>query len=44
MNKMMTSMMALGAGIAAYNMASRNNMMSKRKMKKLGRRINKALF
>jgi uncharacterized membrane protein YtjA (UPF0391 family) len=28
MNKMMTTMIAFGAGMAAYNVATRNNMMS----------------
>lgn len=34
MNKVMTSVIALGVGVAAYNIAQRNNMMSGRQMKK----------
>ncbi len=44
MNRMLTSVIALGAGMAAYNLASNNNLMSGRKMKKLGRKMTRALF
>ncbi|WP_102263687.1 YrzQ family protein [Mesobacillus jeotgali] len=44
MNKMLTSVIALGAGMAAYNYASNNNLMSGRKMKRLGRKMTRALF
>ncbi|HAQ07553.1 MAG TPA: DUF3918 domain-containing protein [Bacillus bacterium] len=44
MNRMLTSVIAFGAGMAAYNFASNNNMMSGRKMKKLSKRMTRALF
>lgn len=44
MNKMMTSMIAFGAGVAAYNLAQRNNMMSARNMKRVQRKIKRAIF
>lgn len=44
MNKMVTSMIAFGAGIAAYNVAQRNNLMSERQMKRMQRKIKRALF
>ena len=44
MNKMMTSVLAVGAGMAAISYAKRNNMMSTRTMKKMQRRITKAMF
>jgi hypothetical protein len=44
MNKMMTSILAFGAGMAAYNYAQKNNMMSDRQMKRLQMKIKKALF
>jgi hypothetical protein len=44
MNKMMTSMVAFGAGIAAYNWAQRNNMMSARNMKRVQRKVKRAIF
>jgi hypothetical protein len=44
MNKMMTSMIAFGAGMAAYNLAQRNNMMSARKMKRVQRKVKRAIF
>ncbi|MEH7124022.1 DUF3918 family protein [Bacillus sp. JJ1532] len=36
---MITTAMAFGAGMAAYNLVQRNNLMSQRQMKKLQRRI-----
>jgi Protein of unknown function (DUF3918) len=44
MNKMMTSVVALGVGVAAYNIAQRNNMMSGRQMKRMTRKVKRALF
>ncbi|WP_342432410.1 YrzQ family protein [Neobacillus sp. FSL H8-0543] len=44
MNKVMTSVIALGVGVAAYNIAQRNNMMSGRQMKKMQRKVKRALF
>jgi len=44
MNKMMTSVIAFGAGMAAYNLAQRNNMMSARNMKKIQRKVKRSLF
>ncbi|WP_251009395.1 YrzQ family protein [Bacillus sp. ISL-39] len=41
---MLTSVIAFGAGMAAYNYTSNNNMLSGRKMKRLGRKMKKALF
>jgi hypothetical protein len=43
MNKLMTSMIAFGAGMAAYNLAQRNNFMSARNMKKMQRTIKRAI-
>ena len=44
MNKMMTSMIAFGAGMAAYNLAQRNNLMSGRQMKRIQRKVKRAIF
>jgi len=44
MNKMLTSVIAFGAGMAAYNYASGNNMMSGRKMKRMSKKVARALF
>jgi hypothetical protein len=44
MNKMMTSVLAIGAGMAAYNYARKNNMISTRNMKKMQKRLTKAIF
>jgi hypothetical protein len=41
MNKMMTSVLAVGAGMVAYNYARKNNMVSARNMKKMQKRITK---
>ncbi|WP_078545448.1 YrzQ family protein [Litchfieldia alkalitelluris] len=43
MNKTFTSLVALGLGAAAYSMAQRNNLMNGRKMKKMRKRIVKAM-
>ncbi|MDZ5470878.1 YrzQ family protein (plasmid) [Bacillus sp. 31A1R] len=43
MRKMITSAIAFGAGMAAYNYMQKNNMMSNRQMKKIQKRITKAL-
>lgn len=44
MNKMMTTVIAFGAGMAAYNIAQRNNLMSARNMKRVQRTIKRAIF
>ncbi|WP_353050261.1 YrzQ family protein [Bacillus sp. ISL-47] len=41
---MLTSAMLIGAGMAAYNLAQKNNLMSGRQMKRMQKRITKALF
>ncbi|MDE3839714.1 DUF3918 domain-containing protein [Bacillus methanolicus] len=43
MKKMLTSAIALGAGMVAYNYAQKNNMISNRKIKNLQKRITKVL-
>ncbi|MBU8879496.1 YrzQ family protein [Bacillus sp. FJAT-29790] len=44
MNRVITSAIVFGAGMAAYNIAQRNNLMSRRNMRKMQKRITKALF
>lgn len=44
MNKMITSALAVGVGMAAFGYARKNNMISNRQMRKIQRRIGKALF
>ncbi|MDN3018641.1 YrzQ family protein [Neobacillus drentensis] len=44
MNKMMTTMVAFGAGMAAYNIAQRNNMLSARNMKRMQKKVKRAMF
>jgi len=44
MNKVITSLIAFGAGMAAYNYAQKNDMMSGRKVKKMQRKLSRALF
>jgi hypothetical protein len=44
MNKVMTSVVAFGVGMAAYNIAQRNNMMTGRQMKRMQRKVKRALF
>lgn len=44
MNKVITSVIAFGAGMAAYNYAQKNDMMSGRKVKKMQRKLSRALF
>lgn len=41
---MLTSVIAVGAGMAAINYARKNNLFSNRQMKKMQRRVTKALF
>jgi hypothetical protein len=41
MNKVLTSAIAFGAGMVAYNYASKNNVMSNRQMRKMTKRITK---
>lgn len=45
MNKTMTSLLALGIGAAAYSMSKGNfDLMDRRTMKRMRRRISKAIF
>ncbi|WML47427.1 YrzQ family protein [Neobacillus sp. PS3-34] len=44
MNRMITSAIAFGAGMVAYNYVQKNNMMSGRQMKKWQRKMTRALF
>jgi hypothetical protein len=44
MNNMMKTMIAFGAGMAAYRWAQRNNMMSGRNMKKVQRKVKRAIL
>jgi hypothetical protein len=44
MNKIMTSVLAFGAGMAVFNLAQKNNMMSERQMNRLQKKIKRALF
>jgi len=39
MNKMLTSAIAVGAGMVAYNYARKNNLISNRQMRKMTKRI-----
>lgn len=39
MNRMLTSAIAFGAGMVAYNYAQKNNLVSNRQMRKLTKRI-----
>ncbi|MFB6468039.1 YrzQ family protein [Cytobacillus sp. Hz8] len=41
---MLTSVIAVGVGVAAYNLARKNNMFSGRQMKRMQRKITKAIF
>ncbi|WP_269521618.1 YrzQ family protein [Bacillus sp. J33] len=41
---MLTSAMLIGAGMAAYNFAQKNNLMSGRQMRRMQKRITRALF
>ncbi|SEM31432.1 Protein of unknown function [Mesobacillus persicus] len=44
MNRMLTSALVVGAGVAAVNYMQKNNMMDKRQMKRLQKRITKAIL
>ncbi|MGG1677523.1 YrzQ family protein [Neobacillus sp. NRS-1170] len=44
MNKMMTTVVAFGAGMAAYNIAQRNDMLSARNMKRMQKIVKRAIF
>jgi len=44
MNKVMTSVVALGAGMAAYNLMKKNNMISGRQMRKMQKRVKRSIF
>jgi hypothetical protein len=37
-------MIAFGAGMAAYNIAQRNNMMSGRQMKRMQKKLKRVMF
>ncbi|MBN6887801.1 uncharacterized protein DUF3918 [Cytobacillus horneckiae] len=41
MNKMLTSAAVIGAGIAAYGYVQKNNLISKRDIKRIQRKMNK---
>ncbi|MEK5426841.1 MULTISPECIES: DUF3918 family protein [Cytobacillus] len=41
MNKMLTSAAVIGAGVAAYSYMQKNNIVSKRDMKKIQRKVMK---
>ncbi|BDG46365.1 MULTISPECIES: YrzQ family protein [Parageobacillus] len=43
MNRAMTSLLALGLGVAAYQLAQRNGWVNNRSMKKMRRRLAKAI-
>ena len=44
MNKMMTSVLTVGAGMVAYNYVQKNNLISNRQMKKLKKGIERNSF
>jgi hypothetical protein len=44
MNKTMTSLLALGIGAAAYSMSKGNMDLNSRTMKKMRKRISRAIF
>jgi Protein of unknown function (DUF3918) len=43
MNRTMTSLLTLGLGVAAYQFAQRNGLTNNRAMKKMRRRVAKAI-
>lgn len=44
MGRAMTSIITLGIGAAAYGLMQKNNVMSARNMKKMRKRLSKAIF
>lgn len=44
MGKVTTSLIAFGAGMAAYNWARKNDVMSARNMKRIQRTVKRAIF
>jgi hypothetical protein len=44
MNRMVTSALVVGAGMAAYNYMQRNDMIDKRQMKRMRKKLTKAMF
>lgn len=44
MNRMLTSVLVVGAGMVAMNYMQKNDMMDRRQMKRLQKRITKAIF
>lgn len=44
MNRTLTSLLAFGAGMAAYNLMQRNNVGSGRQIKRMQKRMARALF
>ncbi|MBA4538446.1 YrzQ family protein [Bacillus aquiflavi] len=44
MNRMLTSALAIGAGMAAYNYARKNNLISTRQMKRIRKTVSKMLY
>ncbi|MBD8069255.1 YrzQ family protein [Bacillus sp. PS06] len=44
MNKMFTSLVTIGLGAVAYNMAQKNNLISSRSMKQMRKKLAKAIY
>ncbi|MDP4083408.1 MAG: YrzQ family protein [Bacillota bacterium] len=44
MNKMMKTMLTFGAGMAAYNLVQRNDLLSNRQMKQWQKKIKRTFF
>ncbi|HZG60626.1 MAG TPA: YrzQ family protein [Anoxybacillus sp.] len=44
MNRTLTSLLAIGLGVAAYQYAQRNNFMNGRTIRRMGRRLTRAIF
>jgi hypothetical protein len=44
MGKLTTSLVAFGVGMAAYNMAQRYDVMSSRNMKRIQKKVKRAMF
>lgn len=44
MNRMMKTAFVVGAGMAAYNYAKKNNLLSNRNMKRFQKKVRQSLF
>jgi len=44
MNRMLTSALVVGAGIAAYNYMQKNDMMDRSQLKRIQKKMTKAMF